>query len=126
MFDYGLQRIRDIHWEVKQGFTYVTDKEQYERNEHWVMPKDPFEVTGDCEDFALACRVLVRNKGLKSRLIFCKTEDGGGHCVLSVGGWILDNRMERVHDYQYMIKIGYRFIAMSGYEEGDTWEWLEH
>ena len=112
------RKLSDIHWKVKKGFTYVSDQEQYQLREKWVEPVDPLTCTGDCEDFALACRLLTDEAGLKSRLIYCKTETGGGHCVLSVSGFILDNRLTTVRPRD---KMNYEWIAMSGYDAGDEW-----
>jgi predicted transglutaminase-like cysteine proteinase len=106
-----------IHAEVKSNFTYCTDLEQYGQVELWCMPKDA-KFTGDCEDFALACRAQCRKLGIPSRLVFCYA-NGEGHCVLEVQGWILDNNLSSVQDWQE-IK-GYEWVSISGYEAGDDW-----
>lgn len=67
---------------------YRSDKELHDKREHWTI-----DLHGDCEDFALWCRKTLKEKyGIPSDLVFCQTETGGYHLVLSVEGWILDNR----------------------------------
>lgn len=107
-----------IHSDVMQGFTYKSDQEQYGLKEHWVQPEDPYNVTGDCEDFALACRDLCKQSAIASRLVYCKTETGEGHCVLECHGYIVDNRQKRVYIAD---DVNYEWNAMSGYEAGDPW-----
>tara|TARA_B110000211_G_C14056131_1_gene543453 strand:+ start:1222 stop:1614 length:393 start_codon:yes stop_codon:yes gene_type:complete len=81
-----------VHWEARQGHTYIPDKEQYGVREYWKV-----DLIGDCEDFALWCKQkLEKDYGIDTDLIFCKTETGGGHLVASVEGWILDNRYDWV------------------------------
>lgn len=112
------KQLDKIHRDVLNGFTYRYDQDQYGTPEKWVMPEIGEPVVGDCEDFALACRALCRAAGLKTRLVFCLTEDGGGHCVLACHGWILDNRqvwVKRRDDLRYT----WRWI--SGYKPRDKW-----
>lgn len=93
--DYALAE--RIQREVNFSTTYRTDAEQYGRPEHWVEAGK----FGDCEDYALLKRAMLRNQGWpaeKLALCTCWCEDGGYHCVLFVdtdlGGYILDNRRE--------------------------------
>jgi predicted transglutaminase-like cysteine proteinase len=80
-----LQSILD---RAHQGHDYKTDRELHGKREHWTV-----SLEGDCEDFALWCRKTLKDEyGISSDLVFCKTETGGYHLVLSVEGWILDNR----------------------------------
>lgn len=116
--------LHTIHKLVFRNFTYATDQEQYSMVEKWVMPETDYNrhrpFTGDCEDFALACRKLCREDGIdNSRLVYCQTELGGGHCVLEVDGWILDNRFDRLKNRDDIV--GYKWIALSGYNSGDPW-----
>ena len=110
-----------IHKRVLKNFKYVTDKRQYDTIEKWVEPEDVDNVTGDCEDFAFACRKLIREEGLPSRLIYCKDETGEGHLVLESGGWVLDNRQKSLKTKQKLERIGYEFISISGFQSGDNW-----
>jgi predicted transglutaminase-like cysteine proteinase len=119
---------RKIHKKVFSNFSYMTDLKQHGVEENWTMPDITYNgsqrFTGDCEDFALACRKLIREAGIKSRLVYCTVEDGEGHCVLEVNGYILDNRQHNLVSNRTLVKKGYNFIAISGYESKDTWRKL--
>lgn len=115
---------------VSKGFTYETDQEQYGMSEKWVMPSASFTgnvpVTGDCEDFALACRKLCRNIGLQTRLVIC-TLNGEGHCVLECNGWILDNNHNRVATRDELQKNEqYVWYYISGYNPRDDWHMISN
>ena len=84
MLDDILQGVLD---KAHQGHEYVSDKKQYGISEHWAEG-----LVGDCEDFSLWCRERLKEQGIESDLVYCKTETGEGHLVCSVEGWILDNR----------------------------------
>lgn len=100
---------------------YVTDLEQYRKSEHWMAG-----LTGDCEDFALACRDQLEQRVIHPDLVFCRTEDGSGHLVLHVEGWILDNRHKwvmRQDDLPYeWIKIG---VPNNTSDTPYTWYWIK-
>jgi len=97
-----LQKVLDA---AHSQHVYMYDKDQYGLNEYWTT-----DLVGDCEDFTLWCRDRLAEQGIHADLVFCKTEDGGGHLVLHVGGWILDNRYKwvmRQEDLPYTwLKIG--------------------
>lgn len=86
-----LNTLRAVHRRALRGHRYVDDERQYGRVEHWEIG-----LVGDCEDFALWCRQELKKEGIDSDLVLCLTEDGGGHLVCSVDGWILDNRHDRI------------------------------
>lgn len=97
-----LQGILD---EAHQNHTYIPDQQQYGREEFWTP-----NTIGDCEDFALACRQLLKQRhGLDSNLIYCLTETKEPHLVLSKEGWILDNRHRFVTRRNALF--GYTWIA---------------
>ena len=119
----------NIHNKVLRKFTYKTDAKQYGMAEKWIMPDEAYdgtqEFTGDCEDFALACRKLCRHSDVtNSRLVYCEDETGEGHCVLEVAGWILDNRKTKVMSRDDMRK--YKWIAISGYNSGEPWHYISN
>lgn len=121
-----IDKLNEIHSTVFSRFKYQTDLKQFGVEEKWVMPPNTFDgttkIVGDCEDFALACRKLCRDRGIdNSRLVVCLTEDGEGHCVLEVNGWILDNRYKRVMSRDQLGNDGYKWLAISGYNPGDDW-----
>ncbi len=122
------RQARLVHALIMKNFTYVTDEKQYGKIEHWVMPEDSYTgrepLVGDCEDFALAARKLLRDRGIKSRLVACQDETGAGHLVLEMDGWIIDNRQLKLCSNRSLQKKGYRFLAISGYRSGETWHKL--
>ena len=93
--DYALAE--RIHREVNHSVTYRDDARQYGRPEYWAEAGK----YGDCEDYALLKRALLKNQGWpadKMSLCICGVNEPGDHCVLFVdtdrGGYILDNRRE--------------------------------
>ena len=107
-----LQTVLDL---AHSQHEYVLDIEQYGKIEHWTT-----DLVGDCEDFALWCRDQLEAKGIHPDLVFCRTEDGGGHLVLHVDGWILDNR------YKWVMRqddLPYEWVKM-GKPDGDSYSWF--
>jgi predicted transglutaminase-like cysteine proteinase len=99
--------IDDVHAKVRNAFTYVTDKEQYDKREQWVDHADEVingeDFEGDCDDYALTCATLCSRAGINDdqiRIIFCQVETGGFHLVCAVDTdddtLILDNRQKWV------------------------------
>lgn len=121
------EQIASILAKVHSTFKYVTDVQQYGEREVWALPT---EVGGDCEDFALACRKLVREAGIESRLALCCVETGEMHCVLLVDirkyffktTYVLDNRFKVVRKKQ---RLPYRWLAASGLEAGQPWRAIQ-
>lgn len=120
----NLKQICDeVQKELFGNFTYVTDKEQFGVAEYWNVPEDLREFCGDCDDYALACRKALAEKGVtETRLIICQCETGEWHLVCGVGQYILDNRYKNVQTAYELKRIGYKFYAVSGYKRGDEWK----
>ena len=118
-----LDDVNVVHQKVLRGFRYVSDQHQYDKIEDWRIPEDLEHVTGDCDDFAIACRSLLREKGHKEpRLLFCKTETGRGHLICVLGKMALDNRQRSPIEIETLAnRIGYKFISISGTNPGDPW-----
>jgi predicted transglutaminase-like cysteine proteinase len=116
----------NIHARVLRGFRYVHDSKNYGVVEDWRFPTDVDRVTDDCDGFAIACRVLVREEGLESRLVVCQAETGEGHLVCAVGNYILDNRMRGVVTREKLERHGYKFLYVSGLEPGEPWRAVEN
>lgn len=116
------QELNKIHRDVTSRFTYITDLKKHGLREHWPSPEqlptdDKF--TGDCDDFALMCRKLCRERNFKSRLVFCKVRElNAYHLVCEVEGYILDNMCGFVVDIH---QLDYEWMYISGYEPGDKW-----
>ena len=112
----------DAFTRVKRGFKYISDELQYGTKEDWRFPKDFDNVVGDCDDFAIACRMLLKERGHDCRLVFCETETGGGHLICTIGKWALDNRMKSAVGVEYLTGTrGYNLISISGLNPGDDW-----
>lgn len=125
-----LEQLAEIHKKVFKNFTYKTDKAQYKIDEKWVQPSKEYDgtskIVGDCEDFALACRKLCRDAGLKTRLVFCEVGNEGGHVVLECQGWILDNRFNGVKTKDYLERNQkYKWVMISGYEPEEPWSYVK-
>ena len=86
-----LNELTAVLSEAHAGHEYVTDLSLHGMLEHWDV-----ELVGDCDSFALWCRQALKRRGIASDLVFCTTENGEGHLVCSVAGWILDNRSQWV------------------------------
>lgn len=117
-----IDKLKAIHDQVKEHFEYKTDLEQHGELERWSMPSGSLKLVGDCEDFALKCRMLCREQGLKTRLVVCYDENGDGHCVLECLGFILDNRQRKV---VANTSLNYEWLYISGFEPGDDWHKID-
>lgn len=119
------KELSEIHKKVKKGFKWISDKELHNLMELWVPPEDPLNVTGDCEEFAMACRKLCKQKNIKTRLVHCLVNIDGeqqGHLVLECNGWILDNIQNKVVSKD---ELDYTWIKISGYERGEKWHYIK-
>ena len=123
------ETLSDIHRKVFDVFQYTTDRKQYGLEEKWSVPpeyKRGMTFKGDCDDFALMCRKLCRDAGIESsRLVVCMTEQDEGHLVLEVEGYVLDNRSRTLETKDSLTDTGYTWVAISGYNPGDTWHGVE-
>jgi predicted transglutaminase-like cysteine proteinase len=117
--------LESIHDKVFESFRYVTDAMQYGLEEKWSVPPEFSErmiFKGDCDDFAMMCRKLCREAGIdNSRLLVCYTENGEGHLVLEVEGYVLDNRSRKLETKDTLTNKDYKWVAISGYNPGDQW-----
>lgn len=111
-------RINRVFHRVKNHFIEKSD-----RTEHWQMPPPGYTgeqwLRDDCDGFCLACRALLRQQGIPSRLVYCEINAGSGHLVVEVQGWILDNRQRTVVPNKLLDN--YRWRRISGFEAGDPW-----
>ena len=86
------ERLQQVLDEAHASHHYRTDQSLYQRKDYWSA-----NLVGDCEDFALWARKRLLEYGIKSDLIYARTERGEEHLVLSVEGWILDSRYRWLH-----------------------------
>ncbi len=109
--------LQAVHFQVSRHFIQADDI-----GESWDMPPENYDgrqlLRDDCDGFCLACRQLLRNMNIPSRLVYCEI-DGGGHLVVEVEGWILDLRLKSVVSNQQLR--AYRWLRISGYSAGDPW-----
>ena len=100
-----LATLEDVLSRAHAGHMYTTDWVAHGVADYWAA-----DLVGDCEDFALWCRDELAKEGIESDLVLCQTIASGLHLVLSVQGWILDNRsgwVRRRDDVEYTwLKIG--------------------
>ena len=107
--------------EIRQGFefSYTADKrEEWRSKQQLVSDLLDGVLEDDCDGFALYCWHECRDRGLKARLVFCRTETGGGHLVCEHDGWVLDNRYTWVRSKD---ELPYTWISISGYSPGEAW-----
>lgn len=114
-----------INSKVNASVTYKTDLEQYGKPEHWCLPTD----FGDCEDYALLKRALLKEQGFDELCIHIATcwinvkADDTGHCVLIIetdkGQFILDNNLKDPVPLNFE-SVGYKYL-WNIIERGGKW-----
>ena len=114
-----------INSQVNASVTYKTDLEQYETPEIWVEAG----TFGDCEDYALLKRALLKEQGFDAEKIHLATcwinvkADDTGHCVLIVetdnGQFILDNNLKDPVPLNFE-SVGYKYL-WNIIERGGKW-----
>jgi len=77
--------------EAHRDHVYVSDMQKHGVPEFWEI-----SLQGDCEAYALWIRERLKKENIESDLVLCLTENGEGHLVIHVDGWILDNRSKWV------------------------------
>lgn len=102
-----LSKLEKVQQDVNARLIYASDPEHYNRPEHWAIPEDGL---GDCEDYALEKRRLLKDAGWPMthlRMATCWTETGRYHAVLIAVDkpgtwWVLDNRQRFVRVWSAM------------------------
>ena len=110
--------LKEVFAIVKGGFRPVSDEEQWDLPDFLDdlrAPDNPRKVVGDCDDFAIACRQLLRERGVPSRLM--------AHVVCTSGNFVLDNRLKSVVTLSHLPR--YTFLAVSGFKKGEEWRAVE-
>jgi len=103
----------EVFEQAKARHVYTKDKAQYNKLDHW-RPK----LKGDCEDFALWCDSELIKRGIDDgEYVLCYTETNECHLVLSVKGYILDNRQRFVMNNA---DLNYKWVSILRNDE-----WLE-
>jgi predicted transglutaminase-like cysteine proteinase len=87
--------------------TYVNDQQHWQRGDYWETPIELLTLGGDCEDFAIAKYLMLRELGVPAtsmRILMLRGTDGDeDHAVLLVetasGAVILDNQRNQTYRY---------------------------
>ncbi|PTQ12967.1 hypothetical protein CLG96_02150 [Sphingomonas oleivorans] len=118
-----LAGLRRVNVRINHDVRYRTDLSLYRQLDHW----EPATGEGDCEDYALAKRNALREIGWPDRdlrLATCWDETGAYHAVLTVdfedATWVLDNRSDRVADWEALERHGYRWDRRQA-ADGPRW-----
>lgn len=90
--------LREVN-SLVNGYRYVEDDRRRNNGDYWGTPVELFARGGDCEDFAIAKYLLLRQLGVPAAsmriLVMGATRDLAEHAVLLVqtadGGMVLDN-----------------------------------
>lgn len=122
----GWQMVRETNVAVNTGITPVTDQELYGRDELWAYPV----AAGDCEDFVLAKRKILVEKGFpESSLLITvvRKPDGEGHAVLTLrtasGDFVLDNLENEVKPW---FETPYRYLKRQATFDSGRWVSIEN
>ena len=108
---------------VNRTIEPVDDVAHWNMNEKWDYPSDG---KGDCEDYALAKRKVLLDRGypLSALLltVVYRQGDREGHAVLMIktkgGDLILDNRRDVILDWS---DTGYTFLKRQSQENANRW-----
>lgn len=106
------QTLWDVNTAWNAAIKPLEDAAHYGRVDYWTIPTDG---SGDCEDYALAKRKSLIDRGFPSqslRIAMAQLPDGEAHAVLTVatdrGDYVLDNLHSAVLPWK---AIGYGWIA---------------
>ncbi len=115
------QELVDINNLVNTAIQPVTDMEYYQVAEYWAYP-DRF---GDCEDFALAKRKLLIERGWPASTLLMtvvREAAGTGHAVLMVrtdrGDLVLDNQRSEILLWN---EAPYHFLKRQSQADAGRW-----
>jgi predicted transglutaminase-like cysteine proteinase len=123
---YGWTVVREINASVNHAVTPMTDKELYGKDEYWTYPGE----AGDCEDFVLAKRRQLMEKGFAASdllITVARKPDGEGHAVLTLvtteGDFILDNLNDDVKPWT---ATPYRYLKRQASFHAGRWVSIEN
>jgi predicted transglutaminase-like cysteine proteinase len=116
-------QLRSINDMVNSTIQPLSDMDHWRVVDKWDYPTDGF---GDCEDYALAKRKLLMERGYPRQALLMTVvrypTDGEGHAVLmaktELGDVILDNRRDAI---LYWSDTGYEFIERQSQENQNRW-----
>lgn len=115
------QQILQVNGSVNASVLPVSDYQQYHRNEYWTLPGK----YGDCEDYVLLKRKLLREKGWPAAALLItvvRQPNGEGHAVLTVrtksADFILDNLKPEVFSWE---KTEYHYVKRQSTLNAGHW-----
>lgn len=119
----ALDVLRKVNGIVNSRVRAVSDRSNSGRSEDWTLPLNG---RGDCEDFVLAKKKLLLDKGFRSdRLAVTVVLDrrGNNHAVLIArlesGDYVLDNLSGSVKSWN---STGYTYLARQSFENKRVWK----
>lgn len=122
----GWKVVNEVNLAVNTQITPVTDQELFGRDEVWAYPVN----AGDCEDFVLAKRKILMQKGFpESALLITvvRKPDGEGHAVLTLrtasGDFVLDNLEDEVKPWY---RTGYTYLKRQATFDSGRWVSIEN
>ena len=116
-----------INTQVNESVTYKDDMAQYGKPEWWSLAGG----CGDCEDYALLKRHLLREEGYGEHvhMVACVTEEGEGHAVVLVdtplGFRVLDNRFPYIMEKSQLPNYKWVSIEIQNGEGDSSWHGLK-
>jgi len=115
----------DVFFELKHDVLYVSDEKLYGFDEFWSLPiEQDGWLMGDCEDWAMLARELLKQRGIESRLVVAYDDIIGYHLVtVTEHGWILDNMLNHIATVQQLFS--YHFIMQSGFLGDAVWHFIK-
>ncbi len=109
--------IDSVNRRVNRTITPITDMAQLGVVDRWDFPDNGY---GDCEDFQLLKRKMLRERGLPQRAMRMTVvidELNEGHAVLMIrtdrGDFILDNKHSRILSWE---QTGYIYVKREGHD----------
>lgn len=90
-------------WNKKR---YVSDSLNFKEKDYWQTPYQFSRLGGDCEDYAIAKMLTLKELGIKNemRLLLVKKENNKDHCVLALDEddktWIMDNETNQIKEHK--------------------------
>ena len=108
-------------------FEYVPSEEEYGTTiDEWGIPEELVRGISGCDDFALACRALLKQRGCNPQLAFFRIRGEHGTLACLVGNLALEVNQEGLARLVELTEDReYDFIAMSGSEPGDDWNFVD-
>lgn len=117
-----LERVNDFG----NAFPYITDQVNWGMEDYWETPYEFFDISGDCEDYAISKYYSMRALGVpadKMRIMIVQDFNLGGviHAILGVYGdgtlYILDNQIKQLIEARSI----YHYKPIYGINEQGWW-----